>query len=94
MAFPGGESKEECAVRNLEGFQRVVTVCIREQISEAALVVHGGTIMAALERFASPRRAYFDWHAKPGGGFVLDGDPWTGNRTLRVLKEVNITNGD
>ena len=29
MAFPGGESKEECAARNLEGFQRVVTVCIQ-----------------------------------------------------------------
>ncbi len=28
MAFPGGESKEECAVRNLEGFQRAVTTCI------------------------------------------------------------------
>ena len=45
MAFPGGESKEECAARNLEGFQRAVTTCIRENISEAALVVHGGTIM-------------------------------------------------
>lgn len=28
MAFPGGESKEECAARNLEGFQRAVTTCI------------------------------------------------------------------
>ena len=49
MAFPGGESKEECAVRNLEGFQRAVTTCIRENISEAALVVHGGTIMNIME---------------------------------------------
>ena len=49
MAFPGGESKEECAARNLEGFQRAVTTCIRENISEAALVVHGGTIMNIME---------------------------------------------
>ena len=51
MAFPGGESKEECAARNLEGFQRAVTTCIRENISEAALVVHGGTIMNIMEAY-------------------------------------------
>ena len=49
MAFPEGESKEECAARNLEGFQRAVTTCIREEISEAALVVHGGTILNIME---------------------------------------------
>ena len=41
LAFPGGESKDECATRNLEGFQRAVSACIREEITEAALVVHG-----------------------------------------------------
>lgn len=56
MAFPEGESKEECAARNLEGFQRAVTTCIRENISEAALVVHGGTIMNIMENYALPKR--------------------------------------
>ena len=58
MAFPGGESKEECAARNLEGFQRAVTTCIRENISEAALVVHGGTIMNIMEAYALPKKDF------------------------------------
>ena len=92
--IPGGEGKAIFCVRVCAAFAAILNRETAQQADTVVFVVHGGTIMAALERFASPRRAYFDWHAKPGGGFVLDGDPWTGNRTLRVLKEVNITNGD
>ena len=59
LAFPGGESKEECAVRNLEGFQRAVTACRREAITEAALVVHGGTIMNIMEKYALPKKEFY-----------------------------------
>lgn len=87
MAFPGGESKEECAVRNLEGFQRVVTVCIREQISEAALVVHGGTIMNIMEEYADIQKPFYEWHVRNGGGYEveLDENLWkNGRKQLRV----------
>ena len=87
MAFPGGESKEECAVRNLEGFQRVVTACIREQISEAALVVHGGTIMNIMEEYADIQKPFYEWHVRNGGGYEveLDENLWkNGRKQLRV----------
>ena len=87
MAFPGGESKEECAARNLEGFQRVVTVCIREQISEAALVVHGGTIMNIMEEYADIQKPFYEWHVRNGGGYEveLDENLWkNGRKQLRV----------
>ena len=45
LPFPGGESKEECADRNLKGFDEVLKACRDEGVTEAALVVHGGTIM-------------------------------------------------
>lgn len=32
-------------------------------------VVHGGTIMAILEAYAQPHRAYFDWQTAPAGGY-------------------------
>ena len=48
LPFPGGESKEECADRNLKGFDEVLKACRDEGITEAALVVHGGTIMRKL----------------------------------------------
>ena len=37
LPFPGGESKEECADRNLKGFDEVLKACRDEGITEAAL---------------------------------------------------------
>ena len=90
MAFPGGESKEECAARNIEGFQRAVTACIRENIEEAAMVVHGGTIMNIMEAYALPKKAFYEWHLGNGCGYLVELDPvlWKKDRrTLKLLEE-------
>ena len=90
LAFPGGESKEECAVRNLEGFQRAVTACIREEITEAALVVHGGTIMNIMEAYALPKKEFYEWHVGNGCGYLVELDPvlWKKDRrNLKLLEE-------
>ena len=86
MAFPGGESKEECAARNLEGFQRAVTTCIRENISEAALVVHGGTIMNIMEAYALPKKEFYEWHIGNGCGYLVELDPVLWKKDRRNLK--------
>ena len=36
-----------------------------------AVVVHGGTIMAILERFGTPKKNYFDYQVKNGCGYRL-----------------------
>lgn len=90
MAFPGGESKEECAARNIEGFQRAVTACIRENIEEAAMVVHGGTIMNIMERYAVPKKEFYEWHLGNGCGYLVELDPvlWKKDRrSLKLLEE-------
>lgn len=51
-------SKEECADRNLKGFDEVLKACRDEGITEAALVVHGGTIMNIMEAYALPKKAF------------------------------------
>ena len=86
LAFPGGESKEECAVRNLEGFQRAVTACIREAITEAALVVHGGTIMNIMEKYALPKKEFYEWHVGNGCGYLVELDPVLWQKDRRNLK--------
>lgn len=88
MAFPGGESKEECAARNLEGFQRAVTACIRENISEAAMVVHGGTIMNIMEAYAIPRKDFYEWHVGNGCGYLVEMDPLLWKKDRRILHVV------
>ena len=91
LAFPGGESKDECATRNLEGFQRAVSACIREEITEAALVVHGGTIMAVFEQLAEEKKNFYDWQVGNGSGYrvIIDEKEWkTGNKKLRKVEKL------
>lgn len=46
--------------------------CLADGVSSAAFVVHGGTIMAVMERFAetdSPR-GFYDWQPENFGGWT------------------------
>ena len=86
--------KEECAVRNLEGFQRVVTACIREQISEAALVVHGGTIMNIMENYALPKREFYEWHVGNGCGYLVELDSFLWGKDRRILQVIEKRDGE
>ena len=67
--FPGGESKAEFSRRCVRAFEECVA---RAGVSSAAFVVHGGTIMAILEKFAQPRGAYYDFQVGNGQGYVLN----------------------
>ena len=67
LPFPGGESREEFKRRNVTGFQKAVNGCLRNGISLAALVVHGGTIMAVLSSLTGGE--YFDFQVKNGEGY-------------------------
>ena len=71
LPFPGGESRENFQKRSVEGFRKLVHNCIKEHISSAAFVVHGGTIMSIMEAFAGPEGSYYEWKVKNGEGFEL-----------------------
>lgn len=76
-AFPGGESKAEFARRVCAGFEEKVIPVLweREQRAEeeiqAACIVHGGTIMALMERYGNPKKPYFEWGMRPGEGYEV-----------------------
>lgn len=91
LPFPGGESREEFRERTLEGFQRVVTDCFCSDISRAAVVVHGGTVMNVMEAYGRPERDFYGWHLKNGCGYQVKADPvfWNQNRkVLELIKEM------
>lgn len=72
LPFPGGESMESFKKRCREGFQKLVGQMERHpHFARVALVAHGGTIMAVLERFGSPKKTYFDYQVKNGCGYLL-----------------------
>ena len=85
---PGGESRDEFSSRVCGAFAAVVDGGLASGAVRLAIVAHGGTQMAAMERFALPRRTYFDWKAPCGGGFVLDTSPWQNGRLLNLVGEV------
>ena len=91
LSFPGGESREKFKRRNMIGFQKAVNGCIRGEISLAALVVHGGTIMNVMEEYADEERSFYDWHVKNGRGYEveIDTELWKkGRKFLHLVWEL------
>lgn len=91
LPFPGGESRAEFKRRNVTGFQKAVNGCLRNGISLAALVVHGGTIMNVMEEYADEDRSFYDWHVQNGKGYEVEIDPelWKkGRKFLHVIREL------
>ena len=68
MPFPGGESRAEFAQRCVKAFDELRKREIRE---DCAIVVHGGTIMAIMEKYAQPKGSYYDFQVKNGEGYIL-----------------------
>ena len=90
LPFPGGESHENFVNRSAETFSRAV-----EELSagkkSAAFVVHGGTVMAVMERFAFPQNGFYAWQVKNGCGFAaeLDLAAWqSGCRKLTDIRSI------
>jgi alpha-ribazole phosphatase len=71
MSFPGGESRAEFAARCVRAFDELLTRNLQE---DCAIIAHGGTIMAIMERYAHPCGAYYDFQISNGCGFVLNID--------------------
>lgn len=71
-AFPEGESHEGFVSRCCEGFAKVYAQCEKRGIQSAAVVAHGGTIMALMDAWSEPHKDYFDWQIRNGEYLVLD----------------------
>ena len=70
-AFPGGDCRAEFAARCVRAFDELLTRNLQE---DCAIIAHGGTIMAIMERYAHPCGAYYDFQVSNGCGFVLNID--------------------
>lgn len=99
-APPGGEAKADFAGRTFLAFEEAVSELLSQTRSEeafagpglsAAFVVHGGSIMAILERYGLPKEGFYHWQAKNGCGYraVLSGAAWqAGERNLTEIRSI------
>ena len=76
------------ALRALGSGKRVVIV---QFLKGLVIVAHGGTQMAALERFGVPRRSFHDWCGPNAGGYVLDARDWPEQHILHLVETVQYT---
>lgn len=93
-APPGGESKADFSQRVCSAFEALVSEQERAGAERLVIVAHGGTQMAALERFGRPSRDYFDWNGPLGGGFVLDSGRWERSGVLDLTDTVTYMRGE
>lgn len=91
--IPGGESKVEFCTRTCRAFAALVDMALAQDREPLVIVAHGGTQMAALERYALPHRDYYNWNAPTGGGFLLETNAvtWRTTHTLQLREEVGFT---
>ena len=89
MAFPGGESREQVTERTVRAFLQMLMACREKQVTQAALVAHGGTIMTVMEQFARPKRDYYDWQVKNGCGFLTEVKKEDESITISVIAGIS-----
>lgn len=85
-AFPNGEEPAAFSERCCGAFQEALDRALERGYQSVSFVVHGGTIMAILERFSGEQRSFYDWHAPNCGGYLgtAEEKSWKTRRVLTV----------
>ena len=91
---PDGETKAVFSERVCRAFAALVDRALAEGEETLVILAHGGTQMAAMERYALPHADYYHWCAPNAGGYVLDAGEWAEQRVLHLLKTVQYTKED
>lgn len=71
MPFPDGEDPQNFRKRCVDAFRKTAGMFSGKILT---FVVHGGTIMAVMEKLAVPSRSYYSWQVKNGRGFAVEYD--------------------
>lgn len=67
--LPGGESPISFRKRSVKAFEQTL---LNYDFETAAYVVHGGTIMSIMEKFAEPKGDFYDFQISNACGFVCE----------------------
>ena len=93
-AHPDGERRSDFCNRVCKTLAGLIDKALAEGEETLVILAHGGTQMAAMERYALPHADYYHWCAPNAGGYVLDAGDWAEQRVLHLLKTVQYTKED
>ncbi|MEG0899775.1 MAG: histidine phosphatase family protein [Oscillospiraceae bacterium] len=90
IAFPKGESKLEFSQRSIAAFENIIDTAIISGQENIAVICHGGTIMAIMERFEKSHKSFYEWQIKNGDGFVneIDEKVWDTDKKMSLTKKI------
>ena len=88
---PDGERKEDFSNRICAAFSKLVDEALAEGKDRLVILAHGGTQMAAMERYGVPHQDYYKWCGPNAGGYVLDARDWAAQHVLHLVKTVQYT---
>ena len=88
---PDGERKDAFSDRICAAFSKLVDEALAAGKERLVILAHGGTQMAAMERYAVPHQDYYRWCGPNAGGYVLDAAQWPEKQILTVVKTVQYT---
>lgn len=91
LPCPEGESKAEFSERVCKTFSALVEQALTDGEETLVILAHGGTQMAVMERYGSPRKSYYAWCAPNAGGYLLDACDWKEKQELRLVRTVQYT---
>lgn len=77
---PNGENSGVFKKRCCKAFEDT----IKKYSRSVAFVVHGGVIMAILEKYGFPEKSFYDYQVSNGGGFITDFD----GKHLRIRENI------
>ncbi len=86
--IPEGDTKDAFQARATKAFAALVDQALAEGRERLTILAHGGIQMAIMEKYALPRKPFWDWCGPLGGGYVLDAERWTEDHTLTILRRV------
>jgi alpha-ribazole phosphatase len=80
--FPNGENSDRFRERSISGFLKAIED--NKMLKSISFVVHGGTIMSVLAKFAVPQKKFYDFMIENGHGFVTVFD----EKTIRTIEKI------
>lgn len=84
--IPGGESKEDMSARCIASFDKQIKKAMQDHIQKLTFVIHGGSIMAILEKFSASESPFYEYHIDNGEGYTFTVNEWSSEAKYPVKK--------
>ncbi len=87
---PNGEKTSDFNKRCVEALQYIFNDMMKNDITNTAIITHGGVIMSLLSQLSLPRQSYYNWAISPGKGYTVVLTPalWQRDEGFEVYCEV------